>query len=86
MEDFLQKNPKARKTTAVKDHMLFCDHIVSLNDFKILTSSNSEFHLKIKESLLISRDKPELNRNEKSCHFAYLINVFPPEYFIYTGF
>ena len=46
--------------------MLFCNHIVSLDDFKILASNNSEFHLKIKESLLISRDKPELNRNEKS--------------------
>ena len=60
------KMSKARKTNTVKDHMLFCNHIVSLDDFKILTSSNSEFHLKIKESLLISRDKPELNRNEKS--------------------
>ena len=61
------KKSKARKTTAVKDHMLFCDQIVSLENFKILTSSNSEFHLlKIKESLLILRDKPELNRNEKS--------------------
>ena len=60
------KKSKARKTTAVKDHMLFCDHIVSLDDCKILTSSNSEFHLQIKESLLISRDKPELNRIEKS--------------------
>ena len=60
------KKWKARKTTAVKDHMLFCDHIVSLDDFKILTSSNSGFPLKIKESLLILRHKPELNRNEKS--------------------
>ena len=60
------KSRKLEKTTAVKDHMLFCEHIVSLDDCKILTSSNSEFHLKIKESLLISRDKPELNRNEKS--------------------
>ena len=60
------KKSTARKTTAVKGHMFFCDHIVSLDDLKILTSSNSEFHLKIKESLLISRDKPELNRNEKS--------------------
>ena len=59
------KKSKARKTTAVKDHMLFCNHIVSFDDFKILTSSNSEFHFKIKESLLISRDNPELNRNEK---------------------
>ena len=46
--------------------MLLCDHVVSLEGFEILASSNSEFHLKIKESLLISRDKPELNRNEKS--------------------
>ena len=60
------KKSKARKTTAVKDHMLFCDVIVSLDDFKILTSNNSEFHLMIKESLLILSDKPELNRNEVS--------------------
>ena len=60
------KKSKARKTNAVKDHMLFCNHIVSFDDFKILTSSNSEFHLKIKESLLISRHKTGLNRNKKS--------------------
>ena len=29
---------------------------VSLDDFKVLASSNSELHLKIKENLLISRD------------------------------
>ena len=45
--------------------MLHCDHVVSLKDFKILASSNSEFHLKIKESLN-TRGKPELNRNGKS--------------------
>ena len=60
------KESKAKTTTAIKDHMLFCDHIVSFEDFKILANSNSEFHLEIKGSLLISRDKPELNRNEKS--------------------
>ena len=61
-----RKKSKAKRTTAIKDHMLLCDHIVSLKDFKILVSSNSEFHLKIKESLLILCGKPELNRNEKS--------------------
>ena len=60
------KKLKAKITTAVKDHMLFCDHVVSLEEFKILASSNSEFHLKVKGGLLISRDKPELNRNEKT--------------------
>ena len=61
-----RKKSKAKTTAAIKYHMLFCDHAVSLEDFKILASSNSEFHLKIKESLSISRDKPELNRNEKA--------------------
>ena len=60
------KNPNAKTTTAIKYHILLCDHVVSLKDFKVMASSNSEFHLKIKKSLLIARDKPELNRNEKS--------------------
>ena len=76
------KKVEAKTTTAIKDHMLFCDHAVSLGDFKILASSNSEFHVNIKESLLISRDKPELSRNEKSLSLS--INVFPLEYFICT--
>ena len=60
------KKSKVKTTTAIKVHMLLCDQVVSLEDFKILASSNSEFHLNIKESLLIAQDKPELNRNEKS--------------------
>ena len=59
------KKSKAKTITAIKDHMLFCDHAVSLDDFKILASSNSEFHLKIKESILISRGS-QLKKNEKS--------------------
>ena len=42
--------------------MLFCDRAVSLEDFKILASSHSEFYLKIKENVLISRDS-QLKRN-----------------------
>ena len=66
--------------------MLFCDHVVSLKDFKIMASINSEFHLKIKEILLITCDKPELNSNEKSLPlylmYSLMINVFLFEYFI----
>ena len=40
--------------------------LTTFDDFKVLPSSNSEFHLKIKESLLISRDQPVLNKNEAS--------------------
>ena len=60
------KRSKSKKSTAVKDHMLMCDQPVSFDDFKVLASSKSEFHLKIKESLLISCDQPILNRNEAS--------------------
>ena len=43
-----------------------CDQPVSFDNFKVLVSSNSEFHLKIKESLAILRDQPILNKNEAS--------------------
>ena len=46
--------------------MLMCDQPVSFDDFKVLASSNSEFHLLNKESLLISRDQLILNKNEVS--------------------
>ena len=44
--------------------MLFCDQQVSFDHFKVLATSNSEFHLKIKDSLLILRDQPISNKNE----------------------
>ena len=58
------KMSKSKKSTAVKDHMLFCDHIVSIDSFKILATSDSGFHVKVEESLLVSRDEPILNKNE----------------------
>ena len=60
------KKSKSKKSTVVKGYMLICDRIVSLNDFKILATSESDFHVKVKESLLISRDEPILNKNEMS--------------------
>ena len=43
-----------------------CDQLVSFGDFKLFTSSNSEFYLNIKKSFLISHDQPILNKNEAS--------------------
>ena len=60
------KRSKSKKSTVLKDHMLICDQPVSFGDLKVLGSSNSDFHLKIKESLLILRDQPILNKNEAS--------------------
>ena len=46
--------------------MIFCDNIVSIDDFKVLAASDSDFHVKVKEILLISLDEPILNKNETS--------------------
>ena len=54
-----EKKSKTNTTTAGKDHLLLCNHVVSLEDCKTLASSNSEFLFKMKENLLISRDTPE---------------------------
>jgi len=53
--------------SAVSDHLFACgSHLPSLpglDDFKILASARNNFELELKESLLIHRDKPELNAN-----------------------
>ena len=57
---------KKKNQQPLKENMLICDQPVSFDDYKVLASSNSEFHLKIKESLLISCSQPVLNKNEAS--------------------
>ena len=51
------------KNSSVADHLLFRNHSASYDDFIILTHENNKFLLELKESLLIMRDKPSLNRN-----------------------
>ena len=51
------------KKSYINDHMLYKNHDASYDDFSILTRENNKFKLRIKESLLIKRDKPDLNRN-----------------------
>ena len=45
------------------DHILLEGHNATYDDFSILISENNQFKLHLKESLLIKRDKPDLNRN-----------------------
>ena len=52
---------KGQQSTTVRDHMLECHTRVSTDDFKIIGRDNNDWHLKIKESLFIKRDKPSLN-------------------------
>ena len=53
------------------DQILF-GHNPTYDDFSILIPENNEFTLHLKESLLIKRDKPELNRK---------IHIYPFELF-----
>ena len=54
---------KTPKKSAIFDHMLLDGHKASFDNFSILLKENNTFKLQLKESLLISRDKPILNRN-----------------------
>ena len=58
-----QKRVKNPTNSAIMDHILLEGHNATYNDFSILISKNNQFKLHLKESLLIKRDKPELNRN-----------------------
>ena len=58
----LTKKHVKHKNSSVADHLLFCNHSASY-DFSILVHKKKKFLLELKESLLIMRDKPSLNRN-----------------------
>ena len=44
----------------------FSNHVGSFEEFSILTYESNPFKLLIKEALLVSRDKPLLNKQVKS--------------------
>ena len=60
------KKCKPSKESRVRDHLLFCDNDPSFEEFSVLAKAFSKFSLEIKESLLIKRDTPNLNRNTAS--------------------
>ena len=57
------KRVKNTKKSAIIDHILEQGHDADFSDFTILTRETNGFKLLIKESLLISRDNPPLNKN-----------------------
>ena len=57
---------KNAKKSAISDHLLQCDFPITFYDFDILASDSNKLKLLMKESLLIKRDKPVLNRTTKS--------------------
>ena len=57
------------KNSFAADHLPLCNHSVSYDNFSIQTRENKKFLLELKESLLIMRDQPSLNRNVTSAPF-----------------
>ena len=66
ISNLTEKRVKNVKQLAVSDHLLQCDCSINFDDFDILASETNNFRLLIKESLLIMRDKPVLNRTTTS--------------------
>ena len=60
------KNIKSTKNSAVRDHMLVCNNIVSFEDFSVLVNGTSDFRIKLQESLLIHRGGLQLNKTSDS--------------------
>ena len=57
------RKAKPSKESAVRDHLLNWNNMASFDELTILVSGRHNHILEIKESLLIKRDKPVLNKN-----------------------
>ena len=61
-----EKRLKNVKQPAISDHLLQCNCAINFDDFSILATDCNKVKLLLRESLLIKRDKPILNRTIKS--------------------
>ena len=69
------KKVKPSNNTGICDHLLHCTFLPSFDNFSILVQESKKYLLEIKESLLIMRDKPSLNRNINSATL-YVLTSF----------
>ena len=70
------KKVKPSDNSAICDHLLYCNFLPSFDNFSVLDHENKKYLLEIKETLLIMRDKPSLNRNINSAPL-YLFDKVP---------
>ena len=59
------KRLKHVKQSAVSDHLLKCNCSIEFDHFDILASIVKKFRVVIKETFLIKRDQPQLNKTTK---------------------
>ena len=76
-----EEKVKPSYNSAVCDHLLHCNFLPSFDDSSSLAYENKMFLLETKESLLIMRDKPSLNRNINSVPL-YLFDIIIYLFFI----
>ena len=65
ISDLTGKHLKSVKQSTVSDPLLDCNCSIDYDHFGILTSDANKFRLLIKESLLIKRNQPKLNKTIK---------------------
>ena len=57
---------QAIQSTAVRDHLLTCQHSPSFDNFEVIGCEPNYFELRLMESILINREKPILNKTIQS--------------------
>ena len=60
------KRVQPRKDIAIYHHLLNYNYSATFEDFSVLCHENKKYLLELKESLLIMRDRPPMNRNVRS--------------------
>ena len=60
------KRVNKNKKSSVKDHCLLSGHMCLFEDFTVLNYEPHKFKRLIKESLLVTKDKPLLNKQVKT--------------------
>ena len=60
------KGIKIEDDSAIKKHLLFCNHTPHFEDFSIPTTNNNNFKVTLMEIPLINKDHPLLNKNKQS--------------------
>ena len=65
-------NSENSNNTAVLTHIHSCKCEASMDDFKIIGSAKNDYHLRIKESIIIKKDNPILNKSVKSIPLSLL--------------
>ena len=71
--DSLGKKVKDDHDSAIKEHLLFCNHTPHFEDVSILPTNSNDFKVTLMESLQINRDHPPFNKNKQSYLWNLLI-------------